>query len=76
MGTKVKRNWLRLKVVLCLLSAPAFVGVGVYVAWEFTMAGRIGHGIDLLLSIFVLVGTVVMGVGMVVAAIDFAKVEY
>ena len=73
LGTEVKRNWVRPIVVLCLLSSPAFVGVGVLAAWKLTDGWQDWSWINLLLSIFVLVATVVMGVGMVVAAIEYTK---
>ena len=72
LGTEVKRNWLRPKVVLCLLSAPAFVVCGVYVVWEFTDGWQDWSWLGLL-SIFVLIATVLTGVGMVVAAIEYTK---
>ncbi len=69
----MRRNWLRPKVVLCLLSAPAFVGAGVYIVWEFTDGWQNWSGFDVLIGIFCLIMTVVMGVGMVIAAMEFTK---
>jgi hypothetical protein len=55
------------------LSAPAFVGVGVYIVWEFTDGWKNWLSFDALLSIICLIMTVVMGVGMVIAAMEFTK---
>ena len=73
----MRRNWLRPKVVLCLLSAPAFPSVGVYLSWLVTDGWQDWSWFNVLRIIFVVV--VMFGlipVGLIIAAIEYTKDKY
>ena len=73
----MRRNWLRPKVVLCLLGALVGVGFGVFLSWSFTDGWQDWSWRSLLGTIMIVVPVVVVwGVGLIIAAIEFAKVKH
>jgi len=76
LGTEVRRNWLRPKVVLRLLGAPASLSVGGYLSWLVT-DGWQDSSVSVLRLVLIIVAVFgLISVGLIATTIKYIKDKY